>query len=95
MNFNRFIRNFLGLREALQTQNFSIKELNNLCMQRAIEHEKLYLQESQVNLEQAKLGLEQAQLKAKLEIDVINAKHQLKATKAGMLNALIQCESTC
>lgn len=93
MNFNRFIRNFLGLREALQTQNFSTKELNNLCMQGAIEYEKLYLQELQVNLEQAKLGLEQAQLKAKLEIDAINAKHQLEATKAQMLNTLIQCES--
>ncbi|CRF50770.1 hypothetical protein HHE06_06150 [Helicobacter heilmannii] len=95
MNFNRFIRNFLDLRGALQTQNFSSKELNNLCMQGAIKYEKLYLQELQINLEQAKLSLENAQLKAKLEIDAINAKHQLEATEAQMLNTLIRCESTC
>ncbi|WP_104753136.1 hypothetical protein [Helicobacter salomonis] len=93
MNINRFVRNFLSLREALQTQNFSSKELNSLCMQGAIEYEKLYLEEARGALEEAKVGLEAMQLKAKLELERLNAQHQLEATKAQMLNSLIQSQS--
>ncbi|WP_231622474.1 hypothetical protein [Helicobacter heilmannii] len=93
LNINRFIRNFLTLRSALEEQNFSSKELNNLCMQGALEYEKLHLQEMQQGLEEAKLSLEAAQVKAKIEIEVSNAKHDLELKRANALNALIQCTS--
>lgn len=86
MNLNRFIRNFISLREGLQTQNFSTKELNSLCMQGAIEYEKLHLQEVQNTMAEE-------QIRAKLEIEYLNAKFSLEATKAQTLNTLIQCQS--
>ncbi|WP_120953312.1 hypothetical protein [Helicobacter sp. L8] len=89
MNINRFIRNFLSLRQALQTQNFSTKELNSLCMQGAIEYEKLYLEEARFSLEEAKLALESMQMKAKINLD----KCQLELLKAQILNTLIQAQS--
>ncbi|CRF40793.1 hypothetical protein [Helicobacter ailurogastricus] len=93
MNINRFIRNFLTLRSALEEQNFSSKELNNLCMQGALEYEKLHLEEMRQGLDEAKLSLEAAQVKAKIEIEVSNAKHELELKRANALNALIQCTS--
>lgn len=86
MNINRFIRNFLDIRQALGTQNFSTKELNSTAMQAAIEYEKLYLQEAQNNMQEE-------QMRAKIEIDYLNAQYTLQATKAQTLNALIQCQS--
>ncbi|WP_163498905.1 hypothetical protein [Helicobacter suis] len=86
MNINRFIRNFLDLREALGTQNCSTKELNSLCMQGALEFEKLYLQESQQ-------AIAEEQVKARIEIDYLTAQYNLEATKANTLNNLIQCAS--
>ncbi|BCD50255.1 prophage II orf27 protein [Helicobacter suis HS5] len=86
MNINRFIRNFLELREALGTQNCSTKELNSLCMQGALEFEKLYLQESQQ-------ALAEEQVKARIEIEYLTAQYNLEATKANTLNNLIQCAS--
>ncbi|WP_104692775.1 hypothetical protein [Helicobacter felis] len=86
MNLNRFIRNFLEIRQALGTQNFSTKELNSTCLQAAIEYEKLYLQEAQNNLAEE-------QTRAKMEIDYLNAQYALQAAKAQTLNALIQCQS--
>lgn len=86
MNINRFIRNFLALREGLQTQNFSTKELNSLCMQGAIEYEKLHLQEAQN-------AMQEEQIRAKVEIEYLNAQYTLQNTKANTLNTLIQCQS--
>ncbi|TSA81494.1 hypothetical protein [Helicobacter mehlei] len=86
MNINRFIRNFLEVRQALGGQNFPTKELNATAMQAAIEYEKLYLQEAQNNLAEE-------QARAKMEIDYLNAQYTLQASKAQTLNALIQCQS--
>ncbi|WP_104641280.1 hypothetical protein [Helicobacter bizzozeronii] len=86
MNVNRFIRNFLEIRQALGTQNFPSKEINNICLQAAIEYEKLYLQEAQNNLAEE-------QMRAKMEIDYLSAQYNLQALKAQTLNALIQCQS--
>ncbi|WP_121022125.1 hypothetical protein [Helicobacter vulpis] len=93
MNVNRFVRAFLALREALQTQNFSTKELHQLCLQGAIECEKLYLEETRLGLEEARGSLEGLQVKAKLELERATTRAQLEGAKAGMLNTLIQCHS--
>lgn len=86
MNASRFIRNFKLFREALQTQNFTSKELNSLCMQSAIECERLAAQDAQNNLAEE-------QARAKLELEFLAAQYQLQNQKAQTLNALIQCQS--
>ncbi|MFC3847887.1 hypothetical protein ACFOPX_04995 [Helicobacter baculiformis] len=86
MNAHRFMRTFLALRHALQTQNFSTKELNQLCLQGALKCEELHLQESAQNVQEE-------QIRAKMGIDYLNAQYTLQATKAQTLSALIQCQS--
>lgn len=86
MHITRLIRNFLQCRKALQAQNFSTKELHTIALQTAIEYEKLYLQENQ-NI------IQEEQIRAKTELEYINAHLSIAQAKAQVLNTLIQCQS--
>lgn len=86
MHILRFIRNFLHVRNALKTENYSTKELHTLALQSCLEYEKIYLQE------QAQI-LQEENLRAKMQLDFLNAQATLSAQKASVLNTLIQCQS--
>ncbi|STP11049.1 Uncharacterised protein [Helicobacter cinaedi] len=86
MHILRFIRNFINVRNALKTENFSTKELHTIALQSCVEYEKLYLQE------QAQV-LQEENLRAKMQLDFLNAQATLQSTKAQVLNTLVQCQS--
>ena len=76
----------MQIRTALRSENFSTKELNTIALQTCVEYEKIYLQE----LRQV---LEEENVRAKLQLDFLNTQYTQQATKAQVLNTLIQCQS--